>query len=232
MSLSCDSSVRPVGSARVLALLGAESTGKSTLAAQLTEALSNRGLRVLQVKEYLREFCDHAGRTPLRSEQAAIAAEQSRRIQAAAAPTDDSPAPDWVVADTTVLLTAVYSETVFGDRSLYSEAVQVHARQVDLTLLTALDLPWQADGLQRDGPQVRAPVDALLRSALVQAGIGFSVVAGHGPQRLAAAMAAWSAHERSSAAPTAPGSRRWRHWCARCGDPDCERHLFSSALRG
>ena len=43
MSLAC-TSMRPVGPARVLALLGAESTGKSTLAAQLTEALSNRGL--------------------------------------------------------------------------------------------------------------------------------------------------------------------------------------------
>lgn len=222
--------MRPLRVPKVLALLGAESTGKSTLASQLTEALSNRGQRVLRVDEYLREFCDRAGRTPLQSEQVAIAAEQSRRIQAATgAPTDGSPAPDWVVADTTALLTAVYSETVFGDRSLYTEAVQVHARQVDLTLLTALDLPWQADGLQRDGPQVRAPVDALLRGALVQAGIGFSVVAGHGPQRLAAAMAAWSAHERRSAAPTALGSSRWRHWCARCGDPDCERHLFTRA---
>lgn len=222
--------MRPLRVPKVLALLGAESTGKSTLAAQLTEALSNRGRRVLRVDEYLREFCERAGRTPLQSEQVAIAAEQSRRIQAATAvPTEGSPAPDWVVADTTALLTAVYSETVFGDRSLYTDAVQVHSRQVDLTLLTALDLPWQADGLQRDGPQVRAPVDALLRGALVQAGIGFSVVAGHGPQRLAAAMAAWSAHERRSATPTAPGSSRWRHWCARCGDPDCERHLFTRA---
>ena len=33
--------------------------------------------------------------------------------------------------------------------------------RADLTLLTALGLPWRADGLQRDGPHVRELVDAI-----------------------------------------------------------------------
>jgi nicotinamide riboside kinase len=221
--------------ARVLALLGAESTGKSTLAGQITEALSERGQRVARVDEYLREFCDRQGRTPTQAEQAGIAAEQARRIAAAARAAPGGLAPHWVVADTTPLLTAVYSEIVFGDRSLYAEAAALHARQVQLTLLTALDLPWLADGLQRDGPQVRVPVDALLRGALLAGGIGFSVVAGQGPARLAAALAAWEAWEAweraqrpESSGPASAGT--WRHWCSRCGDPDCEWHLFA-ALR-
>ncbi|MCK6425850.1 MAG: ATP-binding protein [Burkholderiaceae bacterium] len=216
--------------ARVLALLGAESTGKSTLARQLADALADRGQRVVRVDEFLREFCDRAGRTPTQAEQAGIAAEQARRIAAASRAAPGRPAPHWVVADTTPLLTAVYSEIVFGDRTLYAEAGALHARQVQLTLLTALDLPWQADGLQRDGPQVRGPVDALLRAALLGAGIGFSVVAGQGPARPAAALAAWEAARRTPSAVPALASR-WKHWCARCGDPDCERHLFA-ALRG
>jgi nicotinamide riboside kinase len=76
---------------------------------------------------------------------------------------------------------------VFGDTSLYADAL-AREKTYDLTLVTALDLPWQADGLQRDGPHVRAPVDALLRAALARAAIAFETVAGHGEARLAAAL--------------------------------------------
>ena len=48
----------------VIGLLGAESTGKTTLAAELGRALAAGGRRVAVVPEYLREFCDRSGRTP------------------------------------------------------------------------------------------------------------------------------------------------------------------------
>ena len=170
-------------SAFVVALLGAESTGKTTLAQSLGDTLARRGERVAVVPEYLREFCDRSGRTPRPDEQRLIAAEQTRRIAEAAA------AHEVVIADTTALMIAVYSEQVFGDTALYEEALAAHAR-ADLTLLTALDLPWQADGLQRDGPHVREPVDATVRAALARAALGCAVVFGHGPARLANALAA------------------------------------------
>ena len=46
-------------------------------------------------------------------------------------------------------------------------------RRCALTLLTALDLPWVADGLQRDGPHVQAPIDATIRLALDSAGLAW-----------------------------------------------------------
>jgi len=166
----------------VVALLGAESTGKTTLAGDIGAALSARGMRTAVVGEVLREFClDHA-RTPRRDEQAGIAAEQTRRIEAAAA------TAEVVVADTTALMIAVYSDLVFGDASLYAE-VEAALRCLDLTLVTALDLPWQADGLQRDGPHVRDPVDALIRSALARARVSARPVSGMGASRLASAVA-------------------------------------------
>jgi len=204
-----------VAEATVIAVLGAESTGKSTLAADLQQALSAEGRRVTQVEEVLREFCDARGRTPRQHEQAGIAAEQTRRIEAAAA------GHDIVIADTTAVQIAVYSEFVFGDRSLYDAALRAHAR-CRYTLLCALDLPWVADGLQRDGPHVREPVDTLLRAALQRHGPGYAVVAGEGPARLAAALAVL--HPTSPPVPTE--AARW-HWvCDRCGDADCERHLL------
>ena len=77
----------------VVALLGAESTGKTTLARDIGAALAARGLRVEVVGEVLREFCDTHARTPRRDEQAAIAAAQTRahRRRGGAARTSSSP---------------------------------------------------------------------------------------------------------------------------------------------
>jgi nicotinamide riboside kinase len=204
----------------VIAVLGAESTGKSTLATQLCAVQNGQGHRVALIEEVLREFCDLRGRTPRIDEQAGIASEQTRRILAAA---DDH---DIVVADTTALMIAVYSDWVFGDRSLYAQALLAQKR-CNLNLVTALDLPWQADGLQRDGPHVREPVDELLRAALRQGGIGFSVVGGVGPDRLAAALEA-TRHARGLAGDTigVEAAPRWQWLCERCGDAECERHLL------
>ena len=200
----------------IVAILGAESTGKSTLAQALRCALAADGQRVALVGEVLREFCDARQRTPRRHEQAGIAAEQTRRIAAAAQ------SHDIVVADTTALQIAVYSEIVFGDRSLYDSALGAQATYRQ-TLLCAVDLPWVADGLQRDGPLVREPVDALLRAALQRHAGGYAVVAGQGAARLGAALAALN---RPADTPPPP---RWSWVCDRCGDPDCERHLLPRA---
>ncbi len=166
----------------VVAVLGAESTGKTTLAAAIGSAFAGRGVRAAVVAEVLREFCAKNERTPRRDEQAAIAAEQTRRIDAATA------SAELVIADTTALMVAVYSDIVFADTGLYASAEAAQHR-CDLTLITALDIPWRADGLQRDGPHVRQPVDALLGKALLRAGIVAESVSGVGTARLASALA-------------------------------------------
>ena len=168
-----------------IAIVGAESTGKTTLAATLAERLGDGGQRrVAWVPEVLRQWCEQQGRTPLAHEQHAILRLQHERILAA------MEAHDVVVCDTTGLMTAVYSGLVFGDRALEVHAAQWHRASVAVTLLTALDLPWVADGLQRDGPQVRQPVDDALRSLMRREGIDFAVVGGQGPARVAQALRA------------------------------------------
>lgn len=148
----------------VVALLGAECTGKSSLGQALAEHLGGS-----YVPEYLREWCDAHGRTPQQHEQAAIAAEQARRIDAAPGP--------WVFADTTPLITALCSQHYFQDDSLLSEALAFQ-RRCDVILLCAPDLPWEADGVQRDGPEVRARFDARLRATLAAHGLAWHDVAG------------------------------------------------------
>ena len=213
--------------APVIALLGAESTGKSTLASALGETWAAEGRRAIVVAEYLREFCDRHGRTPRIDEQAGLAAEQTRRIDLAAA----SAGVDLVIADTSALMIAVYSDHVFADRSLYPQA-QASQRRYRLTLLTALDLPWQPDGLQREGPQVRGPVDARVRAALAAADLPYTVVGGRGPARLDNALqvlrhALGTPTEAQLEAANPARRRGWQALCERCGDPDCERRLFA-----
>ncbi|RZL95188.1 MAG: ATPase [Variovorax sp.] len=203
----------------VIAVLGAESTGKTELARALAARLQRRGVATTLVGEYLREWCEREGRTPRPDEQPAIAAEQTRRIAVAAS-------SGVVVADTTALMTAVYSDMLFADRSLHADALAAQ-RGYAITLLTALDLPWVADGLQRDGPHVREPVDARVRAALVEGGMAFSVVHGAGEQRLASA---WNAiHAMSTRESTEPGNG-WRWSCEKCSDPECEHRMFSGLV--
>jgi nicotinamide riboside kinase len=218
-----------------IAIVGAESTGKSTLARELSAALAVRGLRVARVDEHLREWCDRHARTPRADEQAAILREQHRRIDAAAA------VHDVVVCDTTGLLTAVYSRLLFGDGSLEAEAA-AWQRGCAATLLTALDVPWVADGLQRDGPHVREPVDSLLRAALAAHRLPYAVIGGAGPRRLQSALDALPSSWRGGARPAAAAVAgdgglftrlgRGAHvprWACDCCVPAAERQLRRGA---
>ena len=223
------------GGALLVAIVGAESTGKTTLAAALAESLAREsgrpGLRVAWVPEVLREWCEHSGRTPQVHEQASIMRAQHERLRAAAA------AHDVVVCDTTALMTAVYSRVVFGDRSLDERAVALH-RRTSLTLLTALDLPWVPDGLQRDGPHVQEPVDNALRELMHLGGIHFAIVAGSGAVRLHNALAATlpllhadetPAARRRNGLFTGLDQNAGARWSCECCVPACERALQRGA---
>ena len=213
-----------------IALLGAESTGKTALADGIAAHFKAQGQDVVLVPEVLRVWCDAAGRTPRPEEQMGIALEQARR-------TTEAPAAALLVADTTPLMVAVYSDYLFGDRSLYPFALE-HQRSYHLTLLTGLDLPWVADGLQRDGAHVREPVDALVRAALDGAGISYRIVYGSGTARLDNALFAINSAATCGGIKNAQAifrsenvtSRPWA--CEKCSDPDCEHKLFSGLLRG
>jgi nicotinamide riboside kinase len=192
-----------------IAIVGAESTGKTTLAAALARRLrADLGLRAVATTEGLRQWCVERGRTPRVDEQAAIAQLQHDLIEAAARDADV------VLCDTTPLMIAVYSELLFDDVSLEAMARQSHSTTA-FTLLTAQDIPWVADGLQRDGPHVREPVERAVRARLLRWNADWGVVMGSGDARTDNALAALR-----------PVLSRWR--AAR----DCPPGLFSSLLEG
>jgi nicotinamide riboside kinase len=204
-----------------IAILGAECTGKTVLAKALSEALASPDVGAHWVAEVLRAWCEQQGRTPQGHEQIAIAHAQALAIETA-------PPCAFLIADTTPLMTAIYSDLLFKDASLYDFALR-HHQCYDLTLVTGLDLEWLPDGIQRDGPHARHMVDNRLREVLQQHAIPYTVVYGHGALRAANAV---QAVHRCAKAPslTTTGASAWQWNCETCSDAHCEHRLFSDLL--
>jgi HTH-type transcriptional repressor of NAD biosynthesis genes len=224
-----------------IAVLGAECTGKTQLTQALLQTYLPRGEAVVLVPEVLRSWCAQAGRTPQAHEQAQIAHAQAAALEQALAsisqpaplgPAMPQPAAQnaLVISDTSALMTAVYSDVLFNDASLYPWAL-AQQRQFDLTLVMGLDLPWVSDGIQRDGPRAQAQIDARLRQVLENHGVVYTVVYGAGPRRLESALQAIG-HERAASAPHAGRTAsNWQWSCEKCSDAGCEHQLFSALLR-
>jgi nicotinamide riboside kinase len=163
-----------------VAVIGAECTGKTTLCQALAQDAAG-----IWVPELLREFVETSGRVPSAAEQPLLIEEQVRREHKALAEAARRGATR-VLLDSTPLITALYSAMYYEDRTLLALA-SAHQRRYDLTLVTATDLPWEADGIQRDGPAARDRFHALLTHWLVDEGIAHALIEGSGAARLAAA---------------------------------------------
>lgn len=150
-----------------IAILGAESSGKSALA----EALAAH-YQTVWVPEYLREFVDEQQRVPRADEQFLIAATQLQREEQAA-----QAARRWLFCDTTPLMTAIYSRHYFRQADAALEQLGLrHA--YDFTMVTAPDFPWSADGLQRESPAVRQHIHEEVLRVLDEREIPFLLVQG------------------------------------------------------
>ena len=160
-----------------VAILGAESSGKSTLAG----ALAARH-RTVWVPEFLREFVEREARVPRESDQFLIACTQLEREQQQALHAI-AMAGKFLFCDTTPLMTALYSRSYFGRIGADLEALAGHHAYA-LTLVTAPDGPWVADGLQRESAAVRAHIHRQLLIALQERAIPFLQVNGTLAQRL------------------------------------------------
>jgi len=160
-----------------IAILGAESSGKSTLAAALAAHYDT-----LWVPEYLREFVDTHQRVPREADQDVIARIQIERENAAALG-----ARRFLFCDTTPCMTALYSEVYWGRVSAPVAALAA-MHDYALTLVTAPDGPWMPDGLQRESEAVRQSVHRMVLARLDARAIDYTVVTGDPAQRIACVM--------------------------------------------
>lgn len=208
----------------VITVLGAPGTGKTLLVRQLADALQADGLNVVRLADPLAALLQGRHPPTLATLQALCAQQCEALAAAAMAPCD------CLVADGSALLAAVGCAALHADATLLAPALRAQ-RHADLTLLTGLDArPASAWPAQPAWPPAET-IDAGLRDALLDGGLGFSVLAGAAPTRLAAARAALRAEQRRRSPVTRPPTT-WRHHCGRCGDPDCERHALLPRLPG
>lgn len=159
-----------------VAIIGPESTGKSTLSLQLA-----KHYQTVWVPEYARYYCTYLKREPVLQDEVnmfygQIALEESLIPLASRL----------LICDVTILNVKVYCEEFFdGCPDFIVEEVQ--NRFYDLYLLTDIDMPWEDDPL-RGLPHRRPYFFDLYKKELELLKATFRVVSGLGEDRLRCAV--------------------------------------------
>lgn len=170
-----------------IAIIGPESTGKSTLALQLAKYY-----KTVWVPEYARYYCTYLEKEPVLQDElnmfyGQIALEESLIPLA----------NELLICDVTVLNVKIWCEQVFQECPAFITE-EVRTRHYDLYLLTDIDMPWEDDPL-RGFPDKREYFFELYRSELEALGARYAIVSGLGEERLRAAV---EAIEKFLSAPT------------------------------
>jgi len=191
-------------------MVGAESTGTTTLSRDLTAALRNRGGiwgRTAWVAEYGREYSANLLALARASNASAgprdiawqtddfvvVATEQCRRENRAARL--GSPV---LVCDTDALATCLWHERYLGCASAAVAAIAQAMPARALYLLTSDEgVPFEDDGL-RDGEHLRAWMTARFRTLLAAQSVPWIELRGSPAERCAAALAAVDRVRRSA----------------------------------
>lgn len=167
-----------------IAITGPESTGKSTLAAQLAAALG-----CLWRKEAAREYLNNLGRPYAEADLYAIhlqqqAEEKSLLLQS----------PKLLVLDTEETVLRIWSEEKYGRCDLrILQSISIN--RPDLYLLTGVDMPWEPDPLrEHPDPKDRLWLWKMYHEAMVYSGVVWTVVEGSGKARLGSALRAVKEH--------------------------------------
>ena len=159
-------------------LTGSESTGKSTMAAELA-----RHYNTPLVPEFVRGFAEARGGVIEFSDHGPIA-----RGQMALEDEYITKGGELLVQDTDLLSTVVYCRHYFGRCPPWIEEAAA-SRRPSLYLLCEIDAPWVPDGV-RDRGDRRDEMQALFRDEVRASGVRVVTLDGDHAARLATAIAA------------------------------------------
>ena len=161
-----------------IALIGPQSSGKSTLAAQLANHFGT-----VWVPEYARIYANQKVAPLERDDVYWIA-----RGQLAAEIALSSYSNRYLFVDTDAIMTSLYARTYYGDCPAWIDEI-ASSRRYDLYLLTAPDIPW-VDDPQRDLPHLNLAFFAACEQALKEKGARYVTISGNPKNRLNTAIAA------------------------------------------
>ena len=166
--------------AKRVCLVGAESTGTTTLAKALAEELDT-----VCVEEYGREYSEVkiAKNVPewRTDEFIMIAEEQTRREDAAARQTNRV-----LICDTNAFATVLWHRRYMGSHSKTVEDI-ARRNRCDLYLLTGDEIPFVQDGL-RDGEHIRHEMHKWFEEALAAQAVPWHVLRGSHEERMCEAV--------------------------------------------
>ena len=159
-----------------IAIVGPESTGKSTLAKHLAEHYNT-----VFVPEYARSYLENKGAQYSATDVEHIAREQLKLEQHYL-----QQANKILLCDTSLLVIKVWLEYVYGTcpQWILEEINEIH---YDLYLLTAIDLKWQPDPL-RENPNDREELFDIYLKELQGLNSPFKIVEGVENQRVSSAV--------------------------------------------
>lgn len=164
-----------------VAIIGAESTGKTTLAQALAQRFDTH-----YVPEYMREYCqklwDETKQICRWQDLMPIALGQMQAENQLA-----QTANTFLFCDTCLWELVVYAYLYFGDCPPELEKAAQHLHY-DVVFLTDIDVPWVADDL-RDKPQERDNILMLFQQFLQRHQIAFTLLSGSHDKRLQQAQA-------------------------------------------
>jgi HTH-type transcriptional repressor of NAD biosynthesis genes len=180
-------------------ILGAESTGKTTLVVKLA-----KHYRTVWVTEYGREYSERHGKK-LGDAWSSWEFWHIAEVQAEREEWLAQRANGVLFCDTDLFTTACFHDVYLGWKDAELERL-ARLRRYDLYLLCGLDAPFVQDGWRDEGPH-RAAMDTAYREFLEEAGVPWVDLRGPYGERFAQAA---EAVERLLAAPRCSGRRRIR----------------------
>jgi NadR type nicotinamide-nucleotide adenylyltransferase len=156
---------------RRVVLIGPECTGKTWLAGELAKRYG-----VPWSPEYAREYVENRKEPVLYNDVDAIGRGQKAHEDAVMAQAVRL-GLSLVVLDTDLVSTMIYSRHYYGDCPEWIER-EAGERLGDLYLLLHIDVPWTADGHQREQPERREELFELFHSTLSGLGAAMADVRG------------------------------------------------------
>lgn len=156
-----------------IAVVGPESTGKSTMAKYLAKALGT-----VCVPEYARYYCKNLNNQYTLQDEVNMFYGQVALEEALTA----SASNGLLVCDTTILTVKIWSDHLFG-HTPKEVTEEIKSRKYDLYLLMDIDLPWEDDPL-RDFPTERAHFMQVWKDELHAIQAHYEIISGLDEARL------------------------------------------------
>ncbi|WP_093365791.1 AAA family ATPase [Sphingobacterium wenxiniae] len=166
-------------SLKKIAVVGPESTGKSTMAKYLAQTL-----HTVCVPEYARYYCANLNKQYTLQDEVNMFYGQLA-LEHALTPLAQN---GILVCDTTILTVKIWCDHLFGDTPQEVKQ-EIMTRKYDHYLLMDIDLPWQDDPL-RDFPEQREHFMQVWEKELNALNANYTVISGQGEERFSNALGA------------------------------------------